>query len=234
MAVKTDISKAYDRVEWNFLEQAMVQLGFNHIWIRWVMSCVRSVNYSVLINGSLYGNISPQRGIRQGDPLSPYLFLFCAEMLTQRLHHEESKKNIKGLSISNFGSRVSHLLFDDDSFFLCQANRRNSMALAKIFSYYGIASGQNINFDKSSIIFGSRVSEVKKEEVKRHIQINQTGGCGKYLGLPEEFTRKKREMFEYIVKKLKIVHRDGIINFYLKVVKKCYLKQLHWLCLPMQ
>lgn len=85
MVIKTDISKAYDRMEWNFIEESMSRLGFNGRWISWIMSCVRSVSYYVLINGSLYGEIIPQRGIRQGDPLSLYMFLICAEMLTQSL-----------------------------------------------------------------------------------------------------------------------------------------------------
>ena len=85
IAIKTYISKAYDRVEWNFLERVMRQLGFAERWILWIMECVRTVSYEVLINGSPYGNVRPTRGLCQGDPLSPYLFLFCAETLSQMM-----------------------------------------------------------------------------------------------------------------------------------------------------
>ncbi|XP_010436852.1 PREDICTED: uncharacterized protein LOC104720672 [Camelina sativa] len=84
---------------------------------------VRSVSYSVLVNGSPTGTITPKRGIRQGDPISPYLFLFVAEMLTQKMRQEEAKGNITSLSISNNGPRVTHLLFADDSLFFCKANQ---------------------------------------------------------------------------------------------------------------
>lgn len=97
MAIKKDINKAYDRVEWCFLEKAMIQLEFNQTWIGWIMACVRTVSYSVLINGSPYGKIIPQRGTRQGDPISPYFFLFCAEMLSQRHRREEIDHNVRGL-----------------------------------------------------------------------------------------------------------------------------------------
>ena len=85
MAIKLDISKAYNRVEWVYLEVMMKKMGFLEKWISLTMMCVTTVTYSVLINGEPKGRITPLRGLQQGDPISPYLFLLCAEGLTAML-----------------------------------------------------------------------------------------------------------------------------------------------------
>lgn len=198
MAVKTDISKAYDRIEWKFLEEVLRKKGFAEQWIIWIMECIRSVSFSVLINGSPYGSFNASRGLRQGDPLSPYLFILCADVLSSLLTKANQEGKIQGIRVSNRGPSVSHLLFADDSLFFLKADYKNSHNLSLIFKEYEKASGQMINLEKSSITFGNRVYQHTRDNIMRTLQIPNTGGGGKYLGLPEQFGRKKKDMLQYI------------------------------------
>lgn len=91
ISLKLDISKAYDCTEWGFLRHILTKLGFSARWVKWVMLCVSSISYSIILNGCPRDYIIPSRGLRQGDPLSPYLFILCAEGLSTLIAKKESK-----------------------------------------------------------------------------------------------------------------------------------------------
>lgn len=98
-AIKFDMSKAYAQVEWNFLRRRMLKLGFHVNWVNLVMNCVSTVSYRVKDNGEYTHTIFPHRGLRQGDPLSPYLFVIYAESFSSALREKESLGRIQGIRV---------------------------------------------------------------------------------------------------------------------------------------
>ncbi|WZZ24791.1 hypothetical protein YC2023_008192 [Brassica napus] len=204
MAVKTNMSKAYDRLEWSFIRAVFERLGFDEVWVNWIMQCVSTVSYSFLINDSALESVKPDRGIRQGDPLSPYIFILCGEVLSGLCHKAQLRGDITGISVARHSPRISHLLFADDTMFFLKVNAANSTALHSILHDYELASGQLINTNKSSISFSAKTPQEMRISVKQTLGIAKEGGVGKYLGLPELFTRRKRDLFSSIVDRIKL------------------------------
>jgi hypothetical protein len=127
--VKLDMHKSYDRVERIFLENLMRKLGFHERWITLMMACVRSVRYQVRFNSEETDMFIPTRGFRQGAPLSPYLFLICADGLSSLLLHENEVGGIDGVRVCRNAPSVSNFLFADDSLVLMKAYMNNAISL---------------------------------------------------------------------------------------------------------
>lgn len=109
--MKLDVSKVYESIKLDYIEHMLRSFGFHEIWTKWIMTCVITVTYSVQINGHKIGFLYPSRGIRQGYPLSPYLFLLCIEGISHKIKYS----NLQGLKLSRRDPKLIHLLFTDDS-----------------------------------------------------------------------------------------------------------------------
>nr|XP_027089582.1 uncharacterized protein LOC113710661 [Coffea arabica] len=203
MTLKLDMAKAYDRVEWKFVGRMMLKMGFCPIFVRWIMSCMSSVSYSFNINGERVGYVKPSRGIRQGDPLSPYLFLFCSEGLSNLMARAIEDRQITGLKLSRNGPVLSHLFFADDSLFCCKAHPQEARAMQRILAKYELASGQCINYDKSAAFFSRNCSRQHRRQTCEKMNNIREANNGKYLGLPLVITASKKQVFAYIVDKAK-------------------------------
>ena len=138
---------------------------FPEKWIDRVMSCVTTSSFSILINGKSYGNVLPSSGLRQGDPLSPYLFLFCAECFTSLLTKIENDARIDGVYICRGAPKVSNLLFADDSLLFCRATQNEVATISEILQTYANASGQCLNLEKSPVYFSSNTYDSQKQEI---------------------------------------------------------------------
>lgn len=124
-------------------------MGFTAKWVTWIMGCLSSVSFSLLLNGQPSGYIIPSPGLRQGDPLSPYLFLLCAERFSETLRHAESQNSIHGLRVFMGAPPISHLLFADDTLVFCKARRSEIQAVGAILDDNRWALGQFINFQRA-------------------------------------------------------------------------------------
>ncbi|CAL1403132.1 unnamed protein product [Linum trigynum] len=111
MALKVDMEKAYDRVEWSFLLAVLEKMGFSSVWLGWVQECLQSASFSVLMNGAPSGFFRSSRGLRQGDPLSPLLFVLCTEGFAALLRKAISEKRLEGVKVAPRAPRISHLFF---------------------------------------------------------------------------------------------------------------------------
>ena len=183
MALKLDMSKPYDRVEWDFLERAMLYLGFSGRFVATIMSCIKSVSYSVLLNGVPDNAIKASRGLRQGDPLSPYLFLVCAIGLQGLIHKAEADGSLRGVSICRNGPCVSHLFFADNSVLFCRVKELECQVILDILSIYERGSGQKINKYKTNIFFSSNIQHDLQTRIQQLLGVPAIRQYEKYLGL---------------------------------------------------
>ena len=142
--MKLDMSKVYDRVEWIFLCRLMENMGFENHWIQLIYGCISSVSYSILVNGEPHGDIKPTRGLRQGDPLSPYLFLLVSKGLNSLIQQAVVAGDIRRFSLYCNGSQISHLFFVDDTLLFCKAEIREVQTSQNLLQKYELASRQRL------------------------------------------------------------------------------------------
>jgi len=201
-AIKLDMSKACDHVEWGFLHSMMIKMGFARQWVDLIMRCVSTVNFRIKVNGDCTEMITPQRGLRQGDPLSPYLFIICAEGLSAMLQRAERDWKIVGIKVCRAAPSVNHLFFADDSLILMRARDVEATELKRVLDVYERASGQMINKDKSSVLFSPNTARTVRDQMKAALSISQERWGERYLGLPVSIGVSKKKTFAYIKQKI--------------------------------
>ena len=153
MVFKVDYEKTYDSVSWQFLIYMMRRMDFNPRWIMWIEGCLASASISILVNGSPTKDFSPNRGLRQEDPLTPFLFNIVAEGLNGLMREAIERKIYTSFSVGRDKVDVNILQYADDTIFFGEATMENIKAIKIILRTFEMVSGLKINFSKSS--FGS-------------------------------------------------------------------------------
>uniref|UniRef100_A0A803PJ47 Reverse transcriptase domain-containing protein n=1 Tax=Cannabis sativa TaxID=3483 RepID=A0A803PJ47_CANSA len=198
MALKLDMSNAYDRVEWPFLETILLKMGFHQRWINLIMACVRSVQYHIVHDGQRLGPVLATRGIRQGDPLSPYLFILCAEGFSALILRYETNRWIHGCKIARSAPTISHMFFADDSYLYCQASEVEALYIIEQLRKFELASGQKVNVAKSSIFFSANIDDGMRDRIMRITGMVQVDENSTYLGLPSTMGRNKSAVLGFL------------------------------------
>ncbi|KAL0399757.1 UNVERIFIED_CONTAM: putative mitochondrial protein [Sesamum radiatum] len=174
------------------------------------------VSYSFMLNGGQFGSLIPQRGIRQGDPLSPYLFLLCTEALSSLLLAGERNGSMEGIAICRGAPKISHLLFADDTLVFSQATRQTMQCIGNTLDTYAKASGQEINYGKSTVVFSKNVPQDEQLELAAIIGLRPKIML-QSLASYRELWGDHRVLFSIIyVIESGDVSQDGMKNFYRK------------------
>eukprot|EP00253_Pinus_taeda_P023557 PITA_23557 len=181
MMIKLDLSKAYDRLNWNYLDSILQAFGFFKRWVKWIHSMISTPNFSILLNGTPTSVFNATRGLRQGDPLSPFLFIIVAEGLGRYFKKELRERKIKGLRPWGNNLPVTHEQFVDDIMLLCTVSLREVKRVKGILELFMEASGTEINKDKSST-FIFNAPETVKAHLTRTLGFRVGELPTKYLG----------------------------------------------------
>ncbi|PKU59193.1 Putative ribonuclease H protein [Dendrobium catenatum] len=182
---KLDIKKAFDSVSRKFLLDRLAQKGFPSLFINWIKSCITDVNFSIMLNGALEGFFSSTAGLRQGCPLSPYLFCIVMDAFSNLLE----SRGFRGISIDNYS--LSHLLYADDVLIFGEATLENCNILANSLRDFANFSGLQVNYEKSAIMFLRNQSHI--QDICQALTTFNIVNKINYLGIPLSYYRLKIE-----------------------------------------
>ena len=203
MAIKIDLEKAYDKLEWDFIRERLICANFPMDLIQTIMCCVTTATTSILFNGGTLDPLTPTRGIRQGDPLSPYLFILCIDFLGQLIEGKCAEKAWDPVKSSKSGPFFSHLFFADDLVLFAKANSKNCSAIRSVLDIFCSKSGETISEAKSKVYFSPNVDSDMRDSLCEILGFRSTNSLGKYLGIPIRQQGSSPNDFNFILDKMK-------------------------------
>ncbi|GJX36031.1 RNA-directed DNA polymerase, eukaryota, reverse transcriptase zinc-binding domain protein [Tanacetum coccineum] len=182
-AFKIDLQKAYDTINWDFLGKSLSGFGFHSKWIKWVMTCITTAKFTINVNGDIVGYFNGGRGLRQGDPIAPYLFTLVMEVLNLLM-----KKNI--IEAVNFRyhfgckrQKITHIYFVDDLMVFCNGDISLAKVIKRTLEEFSGISGLKPNMQKSTVFFGG-MNVMEQNNILKIIPFFVGKFPMKYLGVP--------------------------------------------------
>eukprot|EP00253_Pinus_taeda_P028927 PITA_28927 len=200
--IKIDLSKAYDRINWIYLRMLLTHLGFKYDFIKWIMGCISSISFAILINGAASPFFKGYRGLRQGCPLSPLLFLLVAEGLSQLIRLAKREGTVKGLEIA-VNMYISHLLFVDDILLFTSGNLNEIKELKNIIDLFMKVTGMQVNYRKSQLITEG-LDRLEKNQITSILPFDVLSmeNPFKYLGFWLKPNASKKQDWNWLVAKI--------------------------------
>ena len=199
MAIKVDLEKAYDRLEWSFVYEVLQAFHFPPNVIKVIISCVTSTKISILFNGGALEPFKSSRGLRQGDLISPYLFILCMEFLGHLIEEKCVNGDWVPLKASRENIGIFHLFFADDLILFAKVEEKACKAILEVLNRFCEESGQKVGLEKLRIYFSPNVQEGISEEICSKLGIQATTNIGKYLGFPINHRGATRNRFSFVV-----------------------------------
>ncbi|XP_062113082.1 uncharacterized protein LOC133824231 [Humulus lupulus] len=200
--LKIDLSKAYDMLDWNFLEAILTEYCFPDKFIKWVMACLKDPTYLILMNGKVQGEFRGRKGLRQGDPISPLLFVLAMEYCTRFLCQASMDKGFRFHPTCKH-LKIVNLYFADDLVIFFKGVNSSVQIIRDSFNEFCCASGLAANMDKSQVYFGG-VAEKETQQMLKRLQFSEGNFPLKYLGVPLRTTRWKAGDCAIIIKKIQL------------------------------
>ena len=202
MAIKVDLEKAYDRLEWCFIHKVLQAYHFPQNIIKVIMSCVNSTKISLLFSGGALEAFNPSRGLRQGDPISPYLFILCMEYLGHLIDKKCMEGVWKPLKAFRENIGISHLFFTDDLILFAKVDEDSCEAISEVLDEFCEESGQKVSMEKSRIYFSPNVQAERRSEICSRLGIQATANIGNYLGFPINHKGVPRNRLNFIIERV--------------------------------
>ncbi|GKV43679.1 hypothetical protein SLEP1_g50940 [Rubroshorea leprosula] len=190
---KADFEKAYDSVNWAFLDEMMRRLSFGEKWRLWIKECLQTASVSVLVNGSPTEEFKMEKGLRQGDPIASFLFLIVAEGLNVLIESAINKELFQGIPVGSGDLNISHLQFANDTAVMGKAELGNIKAVKGILRWFELISSLKINFNKS-VLYSYHVSNEWRRMAAANLNCKSGVFPFTYLGMPigDSMCRRKR------------------------------------------
>jgi exonuclease III len=200
--LKIDLEKAYDRIEWSFIREVLILFKFPMSLVQLILECISSSSCAILYNGGQMDFFQPTRGIRQGDPLSPYIFILCMEYLSLKIFEACNSKTWKPIKASRRGPAFSHLFFADDLLLCAEASTSCCLTISRVLEDFCCVSGQKINLSKSKAFFSPNVSPENRISLCDILRVSSTPDLGRYLGFPLNSSGRNTRASNFIVERV--------------------------------